>query len=180
MWHDFVVDFRFIVILNNICEFVIFGFFSWSLSTMCVLLVIIQIVELMSLLYIHRQRHSAWNSIVSNWKFVILVLFRLSFQPQRKDNWGLYTLSAIILVLWAFIFLFLWCDFGQKLTDQFELFEDEVYKCKWYLFSIEMQQIFAFAMMNVQQSIVVKGFGNIELSRETFEKVSKRVIIIQP
>lgn len=35
-----------------------------------------------------------------------------------------------------------------------------------------MQQIFAFTMVNVQQPTVVKGFGNIELSRETFEKVS--------
>lgn len=90
-----------------------------------------------------------------------------------KDNFGFDTLSAIILVLWALILLFLLCDFGQKLINQFELFENEIYKCKWYLFPINMQQIFAFAMVNVQQLAPVQGFGNIELTRETSEKVAK-------
>ena len=80
-------------------------------------------------------------------------------------------LPAYILVLWALILLFILCDFGQKLTNQFELLEDEMYNCKWYLFPMKMRLTFAFAMMNVQELATFQGLGNIELSRETSKKV---------
>lgn len=79
----------------------------------------------------------------------------------------------MVLVLWAMTALFTSCDFGQKLIDQFELFEMKMYRCKWYLLPIKMQRIFAIAMMNVQQSTAVQSFGYIELSRETSRMVGK-------
>lgn len=77
-----------------------------------------------------------------------------------------------MLVSSSYTFLYIFCNFGQKLTDRFELFEDVMCKCQWYLFPIEMQQTFAFVMMNVQQSATVKCFGNIELNRETSKQVN--------
>lgn len=80
-------------------------------------------------------------------------------------------MSASILLFWALALLFNACGFGQKLTDQFELLEYELYKRKWYLFPIELQRTFVFAMMNVQEVVVVLGFGNIEITHETSRKV---------
>lgn len=78
-------------------------------------------------------------------------------------------------MLWVFVLLSIFCDFGQTLTDHFELLEAELYNCKWYLFPFEMQELFRFAMMNVQQLVAIQGFGNIEVSRETSKKVKKWV-----
>lgn len=86
-------------------------------------------------------------------------------------------MTAIILVSSPFTFLFMFCNFGQKLTNQFDLFEYEMYKCKWYLLPIGMQHFFAFATLNAQQLATVNGFGNIELSRETSKEVNKRMTI---
>lgn len=161
--HDFRVEFRFIAKFNQIYEIAIAGFFSWFLSTMCILLVILQIhlVECIEL--------DIWNIEfgIHNWIKIqsnLILIF--------KDKWSLDTLAAIILVLWAFILMFISCDFGQNLTNQFELFEYEFYTCKWYLLSIELQRIYAFAAMNVQRSVSVQGFGNIQLTHETSKKVA--------
>lgn len=108
----------------------------------------------------------------------MLIAYGENENNQKDNNWSLdIILTAIILVLWVFTLLFIFCDFGQKLINQFESFEYKIYRCKWYLFPMKMQQSFVFGMMNVQQLAVVEGFGNIELSRETSKKVIKRLNI---
>lgn len=89
-----------------------------------------------------------------------------------------YALIAILLVLWALFYLFVLCDFGQKVANQFELFENEICKCKWYLFPLEMQRVFAFAMLNAQHLVVVEGFGNIKLTHDTSKKVANHQFLL--
>lgn len=93
----------------------------------------------------------------------------------KKDNWSVDAVTVVILVLWVFVLLSIFCDFGQKLTDQFESFEAEMYKCKWYIFPIKMKHFFRFAIMNAQELVAIQGFGNIGLSRRTSKTVNEGV-----
>lgn len=57
-------------------------------------------------------------------------------------------------------------------TNQFEKFEDSLSRCNWYLFPIEMQKMFNIVTANAQQTMTIRGFGNIECNRETFKVVN--------
>lgn len=167
--YSLLFEFRFVAKLNEIFKFVVMGYILWSVLTMCAMLVFFlnQIVEYseagICLCTIQIKRSS-----ISSFFCIFLCI-----KHTIKGEWSLDALSASLLVLSSYTFLFVFCNFGQNLTDQFQLFEAEMYKFKWYLFPIGMQQTFACVMINVQQLAMVKGFGNIELSRETAKKVNK-------
>lgn len=108
----FVLEFRLVAQLNEIYKFVITGYLLWSVLTMCGMLVFLlnQIVE-----YFRRRNVSSSNS---NWTLTNFLIF--------KDEWSLNILISIMLVASSYTFLYIFCNFGQKLTDQFELFEASV------------------------------------------------------
>lgn len=58
-----------------------------------------------------------------------------------------------------------------KVGEQFNLLDDALCECDWYLFPMEMQQIFITVMAGTQQPTIVQGFGNVLCTRETFSKV---------
>lgn len=65
----------------------------------------------------------------------------------------------------------LFCEFGQMVYDSFEMFDDELKRCKWYLFPVEMQQTYGIVMASSQRPTHIKGFGNITRTREALKKV---------
>lgn len=70
------------------------------------------------------------------------------------------------------------CECGETVTSQFEMFNDELNLCKWYVFPTEMQKMLIIAMANAQQPTILRGFGNTLCIRESFKKVcsvSKRI-----
>lgn len=69
------------------------------------------------------------------------------------------------------VILFLYCDLGQTMTNQFDGFNDELCRYNWYLFPIEMQHMLVIIMANTQQPAIVQGFGNIMCTRDAFKKV---------
>lgn len=71
----------------------------------------------------------------------------------------------------AFVFIFICCNIGEMMTNQFKIFDEQLYQCNWYSFSIGMQKIFAIFMSFSRQPAVVHGFGNIEMTRITFKEV---------
>lgn len=82
-------------------------------------------------------------------------------------------LRILLLVFWAFVLVFLFCEFGEMVSDEFEEFNDELDQSDWYSFSVEMQRIFVILTINAQQSTYIKGFANVLCVRPTFKKVTQ-------
>lgn len=71
--------------------------------------------------------------------------------------------------------LALFCEFGEMITEQFIVFNDELSQCKWYLFSMNIQRMFATFMAYTQKPMSIRGSGNIMCTRESFKKVTKKL-----
>lgn len=66
---------------------------------------------------------------------------------------------------------FLFCDFGQQVTNQFSEIDDMIYFCDWYTFPEEVQRILPIVMATAEQSVFLEGFANLMCTREAFKKV---------
>ena len=72
----------------------------------------------------------------------------------------------------TFVLIFACYDSGELMTNQFEIFDKQLCECNWYLFSIEMQRILVIFITITKQPTIIRCYGNIEITRETFKKVS--------
>lgn len=79
--------------------------------------------------------------------------------------------KVLTMILWSFGYISIYCEFGEMLTQQYELFNDELSQCNWYLFSIEIQQLLLITMANSQQPTKIRGFGNAICSRDSLKRV---------
>lgn len=66
---------------------------------------------------------------------------------------------------------FFFCEFGQSVSSEFNSFDHEIYQCDWYTFPMNLQQMLVILMLDTQQSMYIRGYGNIVCSRDTFKKV---------
>lgn len=80
--------------------------------------------------------------------------------------------KSFTMLFWSLLIAFMFCQCGEMVTSQFDLFNLELSKCNWHLFSMNMQQLLIVFMANAQQPTIVCGFGNIFCVREVFRKVS--------
>lgn len=114
-------------------------------------------------------------------KFVniwIIFIFNHLFQ---HTNSTVDLIRPIFLLLSCFVQIFLICDFGHKVCNQFIALEDSIYRINWYLLPIDLQRFLLIIMIASQKSVEIRGFGNISCTRETFKKVNfnKELISIQ-
>lgn len=72
----------------------------------------------------------------------------------------------------AFALIFLLCELGQQIIDRSDETYDELLRCNWYTFPLTIQKILPLIMIGAQQSMTMKGFGNIIFTRETLTDVS--------
>lgn len=62
------------------------------------------------------------------------------------------------------------CDIADRVTVRFD--RTNIYEhCEWYTFPIDVQRLLPILIHNAQTSPVIKAFGNIDCSRETFKLV---------
>lgn len=73
--------------------------------------------------------------------------------------------------LWSFLAILVWCSLGERLIDEFYTIKDATYECQWYSYSIEVQRIIQLIIVDAQEPKILKGFGNISSSHETYKKV---------
>lgn len=83
---------------------------------------------------------------------------------------------ASLEMFWTFIFILMFCELGEMVCNQFEMFNDSLEQCNWYSLPIEMQQMMIIFMANAQQPTWISGFGNILCTRDTFKKVISNLI----
>lgn len=89
--------------------------------------------------------------------------------------------NSITKIFDEFVLIFLLCELGETVTSQFELLNDELYQCDWYLFPVRMQQMFVTFMKCTQQTVLIRGYGNTltQCTRETYKKVIYKISTIQ-
>lgn len=75
-------------------------------------------------------------------------------------------------MFWSFALCAFFCEFGEKVTQQFILFDDEINRCDWHLLPTNMRKIHLFFMQSTQQPAIIQGYGNISCLRNTFKKVN--------
>lgn len=80
--------------------------------------------------------------------------------------------KPIFIIFWSFGQIFLFCNFAENVTSQFAELNDTFYQCDWYVFSPKVQRMLPTIMINAQQPVIVRGFGNILCTREVFKNVN--------
>lgn len=88
-------------------------------------------------------------------------------------SWGL--LKSVTMVFWSVSLVFLFCEFSENLTKQFDMFNDTLGQSKWYQLSLPMQRMLVIVIANTQYPTHIRGFGNLFWRREAFKKVMKSV-----
>lgn len=76
-----------------------------------------------------------------------------------------------MLALWVFALSFILCEFGQRVTDQFEEYSVEFDRCKWNNLPIEMKRMYLVFLSDVQQPKNIQSYGRIVYTRQTFKRV---------
>lgn len=77
----------------------------------------------------------------------------------------------LTLLGFSFIINLIFCESGQMVGIQFEMFNDALNQCNWWSFPVEMQQMLIVVMANSQYLTLIRGYGNVLCTRETFKKV---------
>lgn len=102
----------------------------------------------------------------------IYLLNTFHFLKAADDNSNLIgVVSTAILIFWVLGTIFIDCEFGEKMTNQFEMFGEELERCDWLLLSIEMREVYLIFLLDTQQPKTIHGYGGIVCSRDTYKKV---------
>lgn len=145
-----------------IYEYSLFAFFGWALLGICSILLTIhfQLVEY------------SFYSIFFTIHILALIQF---FEHIKKKMDGNSTAVEIVITtlftIWVFVLTFLFCEPGERVSNQFESFGEELQRCNWYKLSMEMQRLYAIFLLNTQQPIIIESYGQLQCTRETFKRV---------
>lgn len=88
-----------------------------------------------------------------------------------ENSCAMDILSQLMIIIWPFIHIFFVCEFGQRLSGQFDMLDAAFCQCKWYLLSIELQRMLVIVMSITQQPVILQGYGNIQCTRGSFKQV---------
>lgn len=81
-------------------------------------------------------------------------------------------ITPVIAVCWTFFIIAILCELGERVTQQFNAFNEQVIQCEWHLFSLDLQRMLLIFMCDSQQPAFVRGFANIVCTRDSFKKVN--------
>lgn len=80
-------------------------------------------------------------------------------------------ITPLTEMVWSFALIAFYCEFSQMMCQKFSWFSEEVHHCDWYLFPIELKRLYLIFLLDVQQLSIVRGYGNILCTRDTFKTV---------
>lgn len=81
-------------------------------------------------------------------------------------------IKPLILCFWSFVQVYMFCDFGENVTNGFASLNETIFACNWYTSSTEIQKMVIVIMISMQKTMIIRGFGNIPSTREAFKKVN--------
>lgn len=74
-------------------------------------------------------------------------------------------------IIWIFSQFFVFCEFGERLTDRYNDIYLEICCLRWYKFPRNILNVLLVLLNGTQEPVVVTGFGNLEWTRESFKMV---------
>lgn len=75
------------------------------------------------------------------------------------------------MLYWPFALIFFFCYFGEMINGEFAELYDVITQSNWYLYDIEIQRMIPIILAGTQNPPVLKGFGNVMCTRDSFQKV---------
>lgn len=80
-------------------------------------------------------------------------------------------LELVVCGVWSVIMVFVACEIGVRVGELFEKLEGEVNQFDWYRFPLKIQQMLPTVLIVAQEPVIVKCFGSIACTRQSFKKV---------
>lgn len=78
-------------------------------------------------------------------------------------------LSYMLILDTSFVFII--GEPGYFCVKQFEMFDDELGQCDWYLLTIELQRMYMILLSETQNPKKISSYGGIACDRNTSKKV---------
>lgn len=95
---------------------------------------------------------------------------------QKSDHTNLTDLSnSMIDVAWTFVLILSVCELGEKVTNHFELFDEELCNCDWLSFPLEIQRLYLIVLLGAEQPGVIQGYAQTACTRSTFKKAMELI-----
>lgn len=68
-------------------------------------------------------------------------------------------------------FVYVCCEFGEKLSDAFEEIDSAIMQLDWYKFPAKFGKMLLMLIAGAQEPAKLRVFGSISCSREDFKNV---------
>lgn len=146
-------------------QYVIMAIFIFTILSICVTLLLIQFEMVELILYFY------WVILYRFGKWFV----KLLFQANDSTNLSLLVNYAIQIVA-TYGVIFLICELGERVSNEFIQVDNVVGQLKWYLFPTNIQKILPIVMIGTQEPVIFWGYGNFVSSREAFKNVSSKLI----
>lgn len=114
---------------------------------------------------------------INSIKMQILTSDSICSQSLRSGHFT-SSLQTLVLILLIMVSLYLYCHFGDQVTQRFEDVGDAVYQIDWYALPLDMQKNLPMVIALTQKRIFVRGFADTRSTREVFKKVGNIAIEI--
>ena len=80
-------------------------------------------------------------------------------------------MSMSVTLILVFGYNFVICELGERVTDQFDQFGEELAQCEWNELPIEMQRMYLIFLSDTKHRLNIRSYGGIICTRETFKMV---------
>lgn len=102
------------------------------------------------------------------------------FSHSHKTEWlksgdNSNAVDAIVptmIVLYSLFLIFVFCEFGERVCSEFNIFHEKLCHCDWYLFPLEMQKMLLIILSSTQQPASIQGYANTQCTRDAFKSVN--------
>lgn len=82
-------------------------------------------------------------------------------------------IRPLFLIFWSFCTIFYWCETGEIITNGFDEIGEQIWQCEWYKFPDKLQRVMPTVINGIQQPVIITGFANLKLTRQSFKQVKK-------
>lgn len=98
-----------------------------------------------------------------------MLSLRLIIQQHHENIMS--TLVLIVCGVFGLVIVFVECELGQRMSNEFGGIGFTIDKLDWYLFPIDVQRMLCVIIANAQQTISLECFGSMTCTRELFKQV---------
>lgn len=74
-------------------------------------------------------------------------------------------------MVYAFGLVFMYAEFGNQISSQFDKIFDGFFEFDWYTFPLEIQQLMSTIIITAQKPMELRALGGTPSSRMTFKAV---------